>query len=136
MLFNLHLLLGILIYKCVLSFQLNIMIQICLAYLLFVTSLCHTANKAVETNEMWSLRSKEIEFDQRLKRKSREENSSGQSEHKNRSSFVKSCTSLDEDVTPRLSSSSSRSRNKRWQPEDADEEGLGDVEVKTFLQSR
>ncbi|KAL1215836.1 hypothetical protein V5N11_024368 [Cardamine amara subsp. amara] len=95
----------------------------------------HT-NKAVETSEMWSLRSKEIEFDQRLKRKPREESSSGQSEHNSMSSFVKRCNSVDENVTTRLSSLSSRSRNKRCHSEDADEEGLGDVEVATFLKSR
>ncbi|CAH8274445.1 unnamed protein product [Arabidopsis lyrata] len=94
------------------------------------------ANKAVETNEMWSLRSKEIEFDERLKRKSREESSSCPSEQNNRRDFLKRCTSVDENVTTTsLSPSSSRSRNKRWQSED-DDQGLGDVEVKTFLQSR
>ncbi|KAG7545197.1 hypothetical protein ISN44_As12g006990 [Arabidopsis suecica] len=93
------------------------------------------ANKAVETNEMWSLRSKEIELDERLKRKSREDTSNCQSEQNNRRDFLKRCTSVDENVTISLSSSSSRSRNKRWQSED-DDQGLGDVEVKTFLQSR
>jgi hypothetical protein len=92
------------------------------------------ANKAIETSEMWKLRSTEIEFDERLKRKSREESSSGQSEQNNRRSFVRRCTSADENVT-RSESSSSQSRNKRLQPED-DEEGLGDVEIETFLQSR
>uniref|UniRef100_A0A1J3E4N2 Protein FAM133 n=1 Tax=Noccaea caerulescens TaxID=107243 RepID=A0A1J3E4N2_NOCCA len=93
------------------------------------------ANKAVETSEMWRLRSTEIEFDERLKRKSREESSSGQSEQNNRRSFVKRCSSADEIAARSSSSSSSQSRNKRWQPED-DEEGLGDVEIETFLQSR
>lgn len=91
---------------------------------------CHSANKAVETSEMWRLRSTEIEFDERLKRKSREES---QSEQNNRRSFVKRCSSADENAA--RSSSSSQSRNQRWQPED-DEEGLGDVEIETFLQSR
>jgi hypothetical protein len=91
----------------------------------------------VETNEMWSLRSKEIEFGERLKRKSRDESSNGQSEQNNRRDFLKRCTSVDENVTTTsLSPSSSRSRSKRWQSEDDDDEGLGDVEVKTFLQSR
>ncbi|XP_010447208.1 PREDICTED: G patch domain-containing protein 1 [Camelina sativa] len=97
------------------------------------------ANKALETNEMWSLRSKEIECDERLKSKSRQESSSGQSEHSNRKGFVKRCTSLDENVTTHLSSSpsSSQNRNKRWQSEDDDDyQGLRDVDVKTFLQSR
>ncbi|KAG7622761.1 hypothetical protein ISN44_As04g035270 [Arabidopsis suecica] len=95
------------------------------------------ANKAVETNEMWSLRSKEIEFGERLKRKLRDESSNGQSEQNNRRDFLKRCTSVDENVTTTsLSPSSSRSRSKRWQSEDDDDEGLGDVEVKTFLQSR
>ncbi|CAH8384588.1 unnamed protein product [Eruca vesicaria subsp. sativa] len=95
------------------------------------------ANKAVETDEMWRLRRAEIEFDERLKRKSREESSSGQSEQNNRRSFVKRCTSVDENAA-RSSPSSSQSRNKRWQPDDDDDDGkgLGDVEVETFLQSR
>ncbi|CAN6911370.1 unnamed protein product [Brassica oleracea var. botrytis] len=96
------------------------------------------ANKAVETDEMWRLRHAEIEFDQRLKRKSREvSNGSGQSEQGDRRSFVKRCTSVDENVA-RSSPSSSQSRNKIWQPDgdDNDGEGLGDVEVETFLQSR
>ncbi|KAJ0252028.1 Uncharacterized protein HA466_0128920 [Hirschfeldia incana] len=98
------------------------------------------ANKAVETDEMWRLRRAEVEFDERLKRKSREESSgSGQSEQNNKRSFVKRCTSVDENVA-RSSPSSSRSRNKRWRPDDDDDDddgkGLGDVEVETFLQSR
>ncbi|EOA18683.1 hypothetical protein CARUB_v10007259mg [Capsella rubella] len=95
------------------------------------------ANKALETNEMWNLRSKEIEFDERLKRKSREESSSGQSEHNNRRGFVKRCTSLDENVTSSLSTSpSSQNRNKRWQSENDNDEGLGDVNGENFRQSR
>ncbi|KAF3533070.1 hypothetical protein DY000_02036654 [Brassica cretica] len=95
------------------------------------------ANKAVETDEMWRLRHAEIEFDERLKRKSREESSgSGQSEQGDRRSFVKRCTSVDENVAGSSSSSSSQSRNKRWQPDGDDGKGLGDVEVETFLQSR
>ncbi|KAJ4873522.1 hypothetical protein Rs2_44795 [Raphanus sativus] len=95
------------------------------------------ANKAVETDEMWRLRRTEIEFDQRLKRKSRDESTSVQSEHNNSRSFVKRCTSVDDNVA-RSSPSSSQSRNKRWQPgyDDDDGKGLGDVEVETFLQSR
>lgn len=93
------------------------------------------ANKAVETDEMWKLRRAEIEFDERLKRKSREESSSVQSEQNNRRSFVRRCSSVDENVA-RSSPSSSQSRNKRWQPDDDDGKGLGDVEVETFLQSR
>ncbi|XP_024005373.1 vicilin-like seed storage protein At2g18540 [Eutrema salsugineum] len=88
------------------------------------------ANKAVETNEMWSLRSEE-----RLKRKSREESSSGQSEQNKRRSFVQRCNSVDKNVATPSSSSSSRSRNKGWQSEE-DDEGLGDVEIANFLQSR
>ncbi|KAF8112352.1 hypothetical protein N665_0065s0121 [Sinapis alba] len=85
---------------------------------------------------MWRLRRTEIEFDERLKRKSREESSSGQSEQNDRRTFVKRCTLVDENVA-RSSPSSSQSRNKRWQPDyDDDGKGLGDVEVETFLQSR
>ncbi|CAN6984964.1 hypothetical protein HID58_000412 [Brassica napus] len=95
------------------------------------------ANKAVETDEMWRLRRAEVEFDERLKRKSREEScGSGQSEEGDRRSFGKRCTSVDENVAG-SSPSSSQSRNKRWQRDgDDDGKGLGDVEVETFLQSR
>ncbi|XP_018470795.1 uncharacterized protein LOC108842395 [Raphanus sativus] len=97
------------------------------------------ANKAVETDEMWRLRRTEIEFDQSLKRKSRDESGSNvQSEQNNRRGFVKRCTSVDENDA-RSSPSSSQSRDKRWQPDYDDHDdgkGLGDVEVETFLQSR
>lgn len=117
----------------------NTRVHICLVRsLMWLLPLRHAANKAVETDEMWRLRHAEIEFDQRLKRKSREvSNGSGQSEQGDRRSFVKRCTSVDENVA-RSSPSSSQSRNKIWQPDgdDNDGEGLGDVEVETFLQSR
>lgn len=116
----------------------NTRVHICLVHsLIWLLSLHHTANKAVETDEMWKLRRAEIEFDERLKRKSREESSSVQSEQNNRRSFVKRCTSVDENVA-RSSPSSSQSRNKRLQPDEYDDDGkgLGDVEVETFLQSR
>ncbi|XP_009120179.1 protein FAM133 [Brassica rapa] len=95
------------------------------------------ANKAVETDEMWRLRRAEVEFDERLKRKSREEScGSGQSEEGDRRSFGKRCTSVDENVAGSSSSSSSQSRNRRCQRDGDDGKGLGDVEVETFLQSR
>lgn len=97
----------------------------------------HAANKAVETDEMWRLRRAEVEFDERLKRKSREEScGSGQSEEGDRRSFGKRCTSVDENVAGSSSSSSSQSRNRRCQRDGDDGKGLGDVEVETFLQSR
>ncbi|CAN8229537.1 unnamed protein product [Cochlearia groenlandica] len=102
------------------------------------------ANKAVEINEMWRLRSAELEFDERLKRKSREEESSScRHEQSDKRSFGKRCTLADDNVTTRPSSS--RNIHERWQPEDDDddddgddddEKGLRDVELETFLQSR
>ncbi|KAF2585499.1 hypothetical protein F2Q70_00034000 [Brassica cretica] len=129
---------GILPLFWLLRFMLNTRVHICLVRsLMWLLPLRHAANKAVETDEMWRLRSAEIEFDERLKRKSREESSgSGQSEQGDRRSFVKRCTSVDENVAGSSSSSSSQSRNKRWQPDGDDGKGLGDVEVETFLQSR
>ncbi|VVA96772.1 unnamed protein product [Arabis nemorensis] len=96
-----------------------------------------TANKAVETNEMWRVRQKEIELeDERLKRKSREESSSSsQMVHSgsfSRRSLDKRCSSGDEKKVTRASSSSSW--DKRWYSED--DKGLGDDEIESFLQSR
>ncbi|KAL1212166.1 hypothetical protein V5N11_028787 [Cardamine amara subsp. amara] len=91
------------------------------------------SNKAVETNEMWRARKKEIGLeDERFKRKAREESSSSSKVKQNGSfskmSLDKRCSSGDEKKVTRASSS------KRWYSED--DEGLGDEELETFLQSR
>ncbi|CAN7117123.1 unnamed protein product [Brassica rapa subsp. narinosa] len=79
------------------------------------------SNRAVETNEMWKAREKEIELEsERRKRKSREESSSSRMK---RSSLDKRC-------------SSSNDEKKVTHPSDDEDEGLGDDEIESFLQSR
>ncbi|CAN6809644.1 unnamed protein product [Brassica oleracea] len=86
------------------------------------------SNRAVETNEMWKAREKEIELEnERRKRKSREESSSS-SRMKRRGSFSK--RSLDKRC------SSSNDEKKFTHPLDDEDEGLGDDEIESFLQSR
>ena len=88
------------------------------------------ANRAVETNEMWKAREKEIELEnERRKIKSREESSSSSSSRmKRRGSFSK--RSLDKRC------SSSNDEKKFTHPLDDEDEGLGDDEIESFLQSR
>ncbi|CAA7017134.1 unnamed protein product [Microthlaspi erraticum] len=90
------------------------------------------SNKAVETSEMWRLRQKEKE--ETLKRKSREESSSSQMERSgsfSRRRLDKRCSSGDE---KKVTHASSSSPGKRWYSED--DEGLGDDDIESFLQSR
>ncbi|KAF3542624.1 hypothetical protein DY000_02003757 [Brassica cretica] len=83
------------------------------------------SNRAVETNEMWKAREKEIELEnERRKRKS----SSSSSRMKRRGSFSK--RSLDKRC------SSSNDEKKVTHPLDDEDEGLGDDEIESFLQSR
>ncbi|XP_010530678.1 PREDICTED: protein FAM133 isoform X2 [Tarenaya hassleriana] len=94
------------------------------------------SNKAVEVSEMWKARSKELELNERRKRKSREESSSHRwSEHDgscSRRSLDKRYSSADENDT--CEASSSRKTSKRYDSEEG--EGLRDEEIETFLQSR
>lgn len=93
------------------------------------------SNRAVETNEMWKAREKETELEnERLKRKSREESSSS-GQMKRSGSFSK--RSLDK----RCSSSSDEKKVTHQPSSDkrlylGDDEGLGDDEIESFLQSR
>ena len=94
----------------------------------------NTANRAVETNEMWKARELENE---RLKRKSREESSRSSSQMKQGSSFSKRsldkrCSSINDERKITHQSSS----DKRLYLDDDDDEGLGDDEIESFLQSR
>ncbi|CAF2126603.1 unnamed protein product, partial [Brassica napus] len=88
------------------------------------------SNRAVETNEMWKAREKEIELEnERRKRKSREESSSSSSSRMKRSgSFSK--RSLDKRC------SSSNDEKRFTHPLDDEDEGLGDDEIESFLQAR
>ncbi|XP_030517676.1 uncharacterized protein LOC115731178 [Rhodamnia argentea] len=92
------------------------------------------ANKAVEVNEMWRLRQKELELDNRIKGRSRDESSSRR-DRKGASSSRSTSTRHDiDDYSAEPSCSQSRSahesRLKRG------DEGLGDEEIEEFLHSR
>ncbi|CDY08019.1 BnaC03g35040D [Brassica napus] len=89
------------------------------------------SNRAVETNEMWKAREKEIELEnERRKRKSREESSSSSSSSRMKRSSSFSKRSLDKRC------SSSNDEKKFTHPLDDEDEGLGDDEIESFLQSR
>ncbi|KDP35907.1 hypothetical protein JCGZ_09879 [Jatropha curcas] len=92
------------------------------------------ANRAVEVNEMWRVRQKEIELDDRLKDRSRHENSSSS----NRREIVNSPRSGStrhavNDNNTIASCSSSKRASDCYSRED---EGLRDEEVEEFLNSR
>ncbi|KAL3515415.1 hypothetical protein ACH5RR_022317 [Cinchona calisaya] len=84
------------------------------------------ANRAVEENEMWQARQKEIELDGRLRRKLGDEGSSGSS-YRNRTQHGRSGKKQFDIDTDASSSNSSRKK---------DDEGLRDDEVEEFLHSR
>lgn len=81
------------------------------------------ANRAVEVNEMWRVRQKEIELDDRLKGRSRHENGSSTSKRHARIN----------DNTAASCSSSKRISGNSYSKQD---EGLRDDEVEEFLHSR
>ncbi|KAJ9175038.1 hypothetical protein P3X46_013625 [Hevea brasiliensis] len=81
------------------------------------------ANRAVEVNEMWRIRQKELELDDRLK---------GRSRHENSSSTSKRHATVD-DNTGASCSSSKRISGNCYSKQD---EGLRDDEVEEFLHSR
>ncbi|KAF2581641.1 hypothetical protein F2Q68_00002710 [Brassica cretica] len=90
------------------------------------------SNRAVETNEMWKAREKEIELEnERRKRKSREESSSSRSSSFSKRSLDKRCSSSNDEK--RFTHPSSSDRRLYL---DDDDEGLGDDEIESFLQSR
>lgn len=86
-----------------------------------------SANRAVEENEMWRARQKEIELDDRLRGKIRDEGSSGRSYRSGRTESGRSSKRQIDTETDASSSCSSRKRT---------DEGLRDDEVEEFLHSR
>lgn len=92
------------------------------------------ANKAVEVNEMWRLRQKELELDNRIKGRSRDESSSRRY-HKDASSSRSPSNRHDIDdysAEPSCSQSKSAHENRHKRGD----EGLGDEEIEEFLHSR
>ncbi|KAF8027882.1 hypothetical protein BT93_E0719 [Corymbia citriodora subsp. variegata] len=92
------------------------------------------ANKAVEVNEMWRLRQKELELDNRIKGRSREESSSRR-HHKDASPSRSSSNGHDIDDYS-VETSCSRSRSAHESHRKRGDEGLGDEEIEEFLHSR
>lgn len=96
--------------------------------------LCTTANRAVEVNEMWRLREKQLELDNRL-RGVRNESSSGRGYKdicESRRITSRGCNEVGTSASASLSS-------KKRSVKDLDpmeDEGLRDDEVDEFLHSR
>ncbi|KAF3624382.1 hypothetical protein T459_19558 [Capsicum annuum] len=87
------------------------------------------ANRAVEVNEMWKLRQKELELENRLNRKSADK----------KSDTCHSFSVLERRSRERCDTDSGTSRSKKREVEDShscEEEGLGDAEIEEFLHLR
>ncbi|KAM3360728.1 putative protein isoform X1 [Capsicum galapagoense] len=87
------------------------------------------SNRAVEVNEMWKLRQKELELENRLNRKSADK----------KSDTCHSFSVSERRSRERCDTDSGTSRSKKREVEDShscEEEGLGDAEIEEFLHSR
>ncbi|XP_031256915.1 DNA topoisomerase 1-like [Pistacia vera] len=92
------------------------------------------ANRAVEVNEMWRVRQKELELNDRLKDRSKDERSNRSHRNIGNSRSSTKGHAMDDDSTTDSCSSSKRlSENNSYYRED---EGLRDEEVEEFLHSR
>lgn len=91
-----------------------------------LSRLLNVANRAVEENEMWRARQKELDLDDRLKGNLRDESSNNKSFRSDRDSRGSSNRHFDTEA----GLSPSCSSRKRV------DEGLRDDEVELFLQSR
>ncbi|KAL5855195.1 hypothetical protein ACOSQ3_005029 [Xanthoceras sorbifolium] len=92
------------------------------------------ANRSVEVNEMWRVRQKELELNDRLKGRSRDESSCRRQRdggNSSRSSSKSHGTDIDSAITS--CSSSKRVHDSSYSRED---EGLRDEDVEEFLHSR
>lgn len=97
-----------------------------------------SANKAVEVNEMWRARQKELELEGRIKERSRDERTNSQTHHKDRVSTSRSTDKghADNDDSGRDSCSSSKRLLEKSYTDKDEDRGLRDEEVEEFLQSR
>ncbi|KAF8379291.1 hypothetical protein HHK36_028724 [Tetracentron sinense] len=93
------------------------------------------ANRVAEVNEMWRVRQKELELDDRLKGRSRDKSSSSSNSHRDHSDPPKStstrCRETDKDAAD-LRTSRKRGSEDCYTSED----GLKDEEIEEFLHSR
>lgn len=92
-----------------------------------------SANRAVEVNEMWRLRQKEIELDNRLKGKMKDESRNDRSRRDSNSSRS---SSKGHDVTDDNASPTCSSRKREYEScHSREENGLRDEELEEFLHS-
>ncbi|OMO92131.1 hypothetical protein COLO4_17824 [Corchorus olitorius] len=90
------------------------------------------ANRAVEVNEMWRARQKELELNDRIKGRSKDDSRHSRS-HKDISNSPRSTIRRHDSNASASCSSSKRVAESSYSPED---EGLRDEEIEEFLQSR
>lgn len=98
-----------------------------------------TANKAVEVNEMWRARQKELELDNRISRgRSRDESRSSRPSRRDSVSTPRSTSKTYSDYDDDSGGLGSCSSSKRLHKKDynGEDEGLKEEEIEQFLQSR
>ncbi|XP_059653093.1 uncharacterized protein LOC132300146 [Cornus florida] len=93
------------------------------------------ANRSVEVNEMWRARQKELELDERLRGRSKEESSSSRS-HRNVSDSSRNTSKRHADHEVNASAPSLSSKGGIQDCYSRDDEGLRDAEIEEFLHSR
>lgn len=93
-----------------------------------------TANRAVEVNEMWRLREKQLELDTKL-RGTRSESSSGRGHKDTHESHTSTSRARSEEENSASASLSSKKRSVDHF-NSMEDEGLKDDEIDQFLQSR
>ncbi|KAH7518510.1 hypothetical protein FEM48_Zijuj09G0179400 [Ziziphus jujuba var. spinosa] len=92
------------------------------------------SNRAVEVNEMWRTRQKELELDDRLKGKLKEESSSGSKNH--RESNSSRSTNKRHSVANDSANASCSSSKRAYSSHSREDDGLRDEELEEFLHSR
>lgn len=100
----------------------------------FNFQILESANRAVEVNEMWRTRQKELELDDRLKGKLKEESSSGSKNH--RESNSSRSTNKRHSVANDSANASCSSSKRAYSSHSREDDGLRDEELEEFLHSR
>uniref|UniRef100_A0A5B6ZA34 Uncharacterized protein n=1 Tax=Davidia involucrata TaxID=16924 RepID=A0A5B6ZA34_DAVIN len=93
------------------------------------------ANRAVEVNEMWQVRQKELELDDRLKRRQKDKSSSGRS-HRDICDSPRSTSKRRAGSETNASAACSSGERVIQDCYSREDEGLRDEEIENFLHSR